>query len=64
MTDWDDRDAKANDDHAAMMDAHLDPNFFGPRPNVRHVDDCQCYLQGDRPVVVAPCFAPTSRDGA
>jgi hypothetical protein len=30
--------------------------------NVNHRDvlnvECRCYLQGDRPIIVAPCFKP------
>jgi hypothetical protein len=32
-----------------------------PTVNVKHVpsiDKCKCYLQDDRPVIVAPCFNP------
>ena len=26
--------------------------------NVVHVEDCECYLNGDRPVLVEPCYTP------
>jgi hypothetical protein len=33
-----------------------------PSENVNHRNvlnvECKCYLQGDRPVIVAPCFNP------
>mgnify|MGYP003135777556 CR=1 FL=1 len=31
-----------------------------PAVDVNHVFnvECRCYLQGDRPIIVAPCFAP------
>ena len=32
--------------------------------NVNHRDvlnvECRCYLQGDRPIIVAPCFKPNN----
>ena len=33
-----------------------------PAVNVNHVDQCDCYLQGDRPVIVAPCYQPADEN--